>query len=59
MHHRVYLTPQNIGDPAVTLNFGNLELLCQRCHNDEHHRRVAAAEGLAFDERGDLVAVER
>ena len=55
VHHRVYLTPQNIGDPNVTLNWENLELLCQTCHNAEHHATGVTADGLAFDANGDLV----
>lgn len=55
VHHRIYLTPDNINDPAMTLNFDNLELLCQDCHNAEHHGTIPAADGLAFDEYGDLV----
>ena len=37
VHHRVYLTDENVNDPAVSLDPGNLELLCQDCHNAEHH----------------------
>ena len=33
-----YLTPENILDPSVTLNFDNLEFLCHDCHNREHGR---------------------
>lgn len=36
VHHKCYLTPENILDPTVTLNYDNLELLCQECHNKEH-----------------------
>ena len=57
VHHRVHLTPENIHDPAVTLNFENLELLCQTCHNLEHHERVPVADGLRFTADGDLIAV--
>ena len=57
VHHRIYLTPQNIHDPDVTLNWENLELLCQTCHNAEHASYGVTAEGLAFDENGDLVEV--
>jgi len=56
VHHKVYLTPANVNDPAVTLNFDNLELLCQDCHNAEHHGTGPVADGLAFDEDGNLVA---
>ena len=55
VHHKVYLTPQNINDPNVSLNWESLELVCQDCHNDEHHGIDAAADGLMFDEDGNLV----
>ena len=58
VHHKVYLTPDNINDPAVTLNFENLELLCQTCHNLEHHERVPVADGLRFTADGDLISVD-
>ena len=38
VHHKCYLTPENILDPSVTLNFDNLEFLCHDCHNREHGR---------------------
>ena len=40
VHHKTHITPANIRDPRVTLNFANLELLCQDCHNKEHFKRV-------------------
>ncbi|WML38694.1 HNH endonuclease [Neobacillus sp. OS1-2] len=56
VHHVKYITPENITDPNITLNHGNLELLCQDCHNKEHHERYnATAYGLMFDINGDLV----
>lgn len=58
VHHKIYLTPENIDDPDVTLNWDNLELLCQTCHNAEHHSGDILPEGLRFDENGDLVRVE-
>ncbi len=36
VHHKKYITPQNIHDPAVTLDWANLEALCMDCHNAEH-----------------------
>lgn len=56
-HHKEYLTPGNINDPDVTLNWDNLEALCQDCHNAEHHgsKEGVTAEGLMFDENGDLI----
>ena len=39
VHHKQYVDVSNIQDPSVTLNFDNLELLCQNCHNLEHSAR--------------------
>ncbi len=36
VHHKVYLTPDNINDPNITLNWNNLELVCRDCHAQEH-----------------------
>lgn len=49
VHHRVHLTPQNIGDPGVTLAPENLELLCRDCHAQEHSR---LQRRYRFDEAG-------
>lgn len=38
VHHKCYLTPENITDPNVTLNWDNLEYLCHDCHNKEHFK---------------------
>lgn len=54
-HHKEYLIPQTVNDPEVTLNWGNLEALCQECHNIEHHGGSCTADGLMFDADGDLV----
>ena len=36
VHHKEHLNANNIYNPAVTINFDNLELLCLNCHNSEH-----------------------
>lgn len=36
VHHIVELTPENINDPDVALNWNNLELVCRDCHGDAH-----------------------
>ena len=38
VHHKEPLTPENINDPAITLNWDNLELLCKDCHETERQR---------------------
>lgn len=32
VHHKIALTPENINDPEITLNWNNLEGLCETCH---------------------------
>ena len=36
VHHKIKLTPENINDPAIALNWDNLEPLCDACHKAEH-----------------------
>lgn len=54
VHHKTYLTPQNISDPEVSLGWDNLELLCIDCHAKEHGR-PSTAGGIGFDENGDVI----
>lgn len=57
VHHKKYLTPDNINDPYITLSFENLELLCSSCHSIEHNRKYkeVVRNGLKFDNFGNLV----
>lgn len=58
VHHKIYLTPQNINNPAITLSEDNLELLCRECHAIEHEGQPVTASGLVFDSEGNLVERE-
>ena len=60
VHHKIYLTPENINDPYIALGWDNLELLCSPCHSIEHNRaeKEVVREGLMFDRNGNLVKVE-
>lgn len=44
VHHKIRLTLQNINDKKVTLNFDNLELLCEECHKVEHGKEQARTD---------------
>lgn len=61
VHHKTYVTPQNVHDPSVTLSWDNLQCVCQACHNRLHFADGGAyrvtRKGLDFDSRGDLVEV--
>ena len=39
VHHKVHLTPENINDPSIALNWDNLELLCKTCHDEERDKK--------------------
>ncbi len=36
VHHIEHITPENISNPEITLNFNNLELVCRDCHAEKH-----------------------
>ena len=40
VHHKVELSPENIDDPNITLNWGNLRLLCRDCHAEKHKKSM-------------------
>lgn len=52
VHHKKYITINNIHYPEITLSFDNLELLCRKCHNVEHMKKIIPYE---FDEDGNLI----
>ena len=54
VHHKTYVSPQNINDVSVTLDWANLEALCMDCHAGEHGTK-ACVDGLRFDSSGNLV----
>lgn len=49
VHHKKYLTPENISDPKVRSSFDNLEGLCEDHHNKEHKARP---KRYTFDKNG-------
>lgn len=53
VHHKVKLTPDNINDPAVTLAWDNLELLCRDCHAKAH----GTARRYKVDEMGRVTII--
>ena len=56
VHHKVHITPENITDPSVTLNFDNLELVCRQCHGELHrHKRGEKGARYTLDEDGRVI----
>ena len=52
VHHKIWLTPDNIHDTSITLNWDNLMLVCQDCHAKEH--KTEAHERYFIDEFGNI-----
>lgn len=42
VHHIIELTPENIDDPSITMDWSNLELVCRDCHGKRHPKRRTA-----------------
>lgn len=59
VHHKVYLTPDNIRNAEIAYSWDNLEGLCQTCHNREHHGTKSATESrpVIFDKHGQPMPV--
>ena len=53
VHHKKYLTPEDINNPRASLSFDNVEGLCDEHHNREH--KAGEGKRLRFDESGHPV----
>lgn len=53
VHHKIFLTPENIDRPEITMDWKNLQLVCRDCHaaahKDENGRRYK------IDENGSVI----
>lgn len=49
------MTPDNINDQEVTLNWSKLEYLCKDCHELAHSESDPVRHDVRFDEKGQLV----
>lgn len=54
VHHKVEITPDTIGKPAVTLAWENLELVCRDCHAKLH----GSTKRYKVDEMGRVIVNE-
>lgn len=54
VHHKTYITRDNMTDPGITLNWDNLELLCIECHNKEHFKELP--KRYTVDDNGRITA---
>ncbi len=55
VHHIQHLSPENIGDPEVSLSFGNLMRVCRDCHAELHYPDQSYTPRVSFDENGRVI----
>lgn len=55
VHHKIHLTPENIHNPDVTMDWGHLMLLCRDCHSEVHKGREARR--FVVGKNGEIFAV--
>lgn len=55
VHHKIPLTPENINDTGVTLNYDNLMLVCRDCHAKEHADLFPRKRRYRLDELGRVI----
>lgn len=53
VHHKIHLTPDNVHDPDISLNWNNLQLLCRDCHAAQHTKNLKRYK---VDELGRVTA---
>ena len=60
VHHKVPLTPENIDNPNITLNFKYLQYDCKKCHDREDVHPIIKDKQLncEFDENGNPIPKE-
>lgn len=56
VHHKIYLSPENITDGSISLNHQNLLYWCKSCHDAEHFGFKDTGLLCLFDERGFPIA---
>lgn len=44
VHHKIHVTAETLDNPEILTGFDNLELLCRKCHAEEHGGRVMRYE---------------
>lgn len=56
VHHRTWLSEQNINDPSITLSWDNLMRVCRDCHARIHYPDEFS-QRVSFDASGRVVPI--
>ena len=58
IHHRIPLTPDNVGDPSISLNFDNLVALCREHHRAAHSKHNGEPKRYIVDDLGRVKIIK-
>jgi 5-methylcytosine-specific restriction endonuclease McrA len=56
VHHKTHITPANIDDPNITLNWNNLQLVCRECHAQIHAHD--SRRRYKVDDQGHVIGID-
>lgn len=59
VHHKILLTPENIKDPNISLNWEHLSYECKDCHDQHEGHGVGTSDSgvCYFDSEGNPVGI--
>ena len=59
VHHKIRLTPENITNPEIALNWEHLSYECKACHDRHDGHGVGRRTSLTvvFDDNGDPISI--
>ena len=59
VHHKILLTPENINDPEISLNWNFLSYECKECHDQHegHGVKRSISPVCAFDSDGNPIEI--
>ena len=60
VHHKILLTPDNINDPDIALNWEHLSYECKACHDQHEGHGVGSRTTLVciFDDDGNPIGID-
>ena len=60
VHHKIELTPENINNPDISLNYANLRYDCKWCHDrEDNHFMDRFQRNCLFDANGQPVDIRK
>lgn len=58
VHHKTWLTEDNVDNPDISLSFSNFCLICRDCHAKEKDPDRKSPGRYTFDDDGNLIRTE-